>query len=336
MKNNKMSIKIGIDLMESENSPKILLEKILDFSKSLKKNVSFVFFAKDDLKDEFEKIKKEIDSSFEMQYSEHTIAMDENPLLAMRRKKDSTIFEGLNYLKEDKIDAFISCGNTGALAAGATHFIKTFKTISRPALLALLPTKKDPLAILDVGASIAMSSDNLIQFALLGAAFQKTRNVIKPTVGLLNIGTEKQKGTFHHQKAYLELKKMNSYFEFAGNIEGKEVFEGKVDVLVTDGFTGNIFLKTSEGLASFVLDKVEKNIAQKKSEIFKTLKDLKKRLSYGEYPGAILIGIKKLVIKCHGYSSIKGIISAIYGTIELVENNLIGSIKSYLESTTPP
>jgi glycerol-3-phosphate acyltransferase PlsX len=326
-----MSIRIGIDLMESENSEKAIFKEILHFAKSLKKDVNFIFFAKKDLEYELEKIKKEIDYPFEIVYSAHTIAMDEDPLLAIRRKKDSTIFKGLNYSKEDKIDAFISCGNTGALAAGATHFIKTFKNISRPALLALLPTKKSLLAILDVGASIAFGSDNLVQFALLGAAFQKARGVKKPNVGLLNIGEEKQKGTFHHQKAYLELKKLENDFEFVGNIEGKEVFEGKVDVLVTDGFTGNIFLKTSEGLASFVLDKVEKNILDKKAEILKVLKDLKKRLSYSEYPGAVLIGVKKLVIKCHGYSSIGGIVSATLGAIELVENNLIGSIKSYLE-----
>jgi len=323
-----MSIKIGIDLMESENSEKAILKEITCFAKSLNKDIEFIFFAKNDLKDELE---KEIDCPYEIVYSEHSIAMDEDPLLAIRRKKNSTIFEGLKYSKEDKIDAFISCGNTGALAAGATHFIKTFKNISRPALLALLPTKKNPLAILDVGASIATHSDSLVQFALMGTAYQKARNIKKPTIGLLNIGEEKQKGTFHHQKAYLDLKKIENDFEFAGNIEGKEVFEGKVDVLVTDGFTGNIFLKTSEGLASFVLDKVEKNIIDKKAEILKVLKDLKKRLSHGEYPGAVLMGVKKLVIKCHGYSSIKGIISAILGAIELVENNLIGSIKHYLD-----
>ncbi|NGX53287.1 MAG: Phosphate acyltransferase [Candidatus Anoxychlamydiales bacterium] len=326
-----MSIRIGIDLMESENSPKAILKEVIHFAKSLNKDIEFIFFAKNDLKDELENSGKELDYPFEIIYSEHTIAMDEDPLLAIRRRKDSTIFKGLKYSKEDKIDAFISCGNTGALAAGATHLIKTFKNISRPALLALLPTKKNLLAILDVGASIAMSSDNLVQFALLGAAFQKAKGIEKPNVGLLNIGEEKQKGTFHHQKAYLELKKIENNFEFVGNIEGKEVFEGKIDVLVTDGFTGNVFLKTSEGLASFVLDKVEKNIIDKKAEILKVLRDLKKRLSHGEYPGAVLMGIKKLVIKCHGYSSIKGIISAIIGAIELVENNLIGSIKSYLD-----
>lgn len=326
-----MSIKIGIDLMESENSPKLLFKEIVDFKKRLKKDVKFIFFAKETFKNEYEKINEDLGSDSEIVYSKQTIKMDEDPLLAIRRKKDSSIFKGLNYLKDDKMDAFISCGNTGALAAGATHFIKTFKNISRPALLALFPTKKNILAILDVGASIAIGSDNLVQFALLGAAFQKAKGIKKPKVGLLNIGVEKQKGTFHHQKAYLDLKKIENDFEFIGNIEGKEVFEGKVDVLVTDGFTGNVFLKTSEGLASFVLDKVEKNVKDEKGQILKVLKDLKKRLSYKEYPGAVLMGIKKLVIKCHGYSTIEGIISAIKGSIELTENNLIGSIKSYFE-----
>ena len=215
---------------------------------------------------------------------------------------------------------------------GATMIVGTMKSISRPALLALIPTKSNLTAILDVGASVAYTSDHLVQFALLGAAFQKARGIKNPRVGLLNIGTEQKKGTFQHQKANLELSKIKDHFNFAGNIEGKAVFEGKVDVLVTDGFTGNIFLKTSEGLASFVLDKIDQNFSSdKRHEIFDILKDLKKRLYYAEYPGALLIGSKKIVIKCHGYSSIRAIISAINGTIDLVKKDIISSIKSYLQ-----
>ncbi|NGX62782.1 MAG: Phosphate acyltransferase [Candidatus Anoxychlamydiales bacterium] len=213
-----MSIKIGIDLMQSENSALDILIKIIDFAKNLKKDVDFIFFADESLKSSIVKIEKDFSFSINTKFSKNSIAMDEDPLIAIRRKKDSTIFEGLRNLKDDNIDCFISCGNTGALAAGATHILDTFKTISRPALLALLPTKKNLLAILDVGASIANLSTNLVQFALLGTAFQKTRNIKQPRVGLLNIGTEKKKGTFLHQKAYLELSKMNDYFNFIGNI----------------------------------------------------------------------------------------------------------------------
>lgn len=326
-----MRVCLGIDLMESANQATDLLDQIILFAKK-REDVDFVFFAKKDLKPKIKEIEKKHGFSIEVIFTEHSISMDEDPLLAIRRKKESTIFEGMRNLKDEKIDAFISCGNTGALMVGATMIVGTMSSISRPALLALIPTKTNLTAILDVGASISYSSDHLVQFALLGAAFQKARNLKKPQVGLLNIGTEQKKGTFQHQKAYLELSKIKDHFNFVGNVEGKAVFDGTVDVLVTDGFTGNIFLKTSEGLASFVLDKIDQNFSnEKRHEIFDILKDLKKRLYYAEYPGALLIGAQKIVIKCHGYSSIKGVLSAITGTIDLVKKDIISSIKSYLE-----
>ncbi|NGX28723.1 MAG: Phosphate acyltransferase [Candidatus Anoxychlamydiales bacterium] len=326
-----MRVRLGIDLMESANKFDSLLEELVLFAKK-REDVDFVFFAKKDQKSKIEEIEKKQKLSIETILTEHSISMDEDPLLAIRRKKDCPIFAGMRYLKDDKIDAFISCGNTGALMVGATMIVGTMKSISRPALLALIPTKSNLTAILDVGASVAYTSDHLVQFALLGAAFQKARGIKNPRVGLLNIGTEQKKGTFQHQKANLELSKIKDHFNFAGNIEGKAVFAGKVDVLVTDGFTGNIFLKTSEGLASFVLDKIDQNFSSdQRHEIFDILKDLKKRLYYAEYPGALLIGSKKIVIKCHGYSSIRAIISAINGTIDLVKKDIISSIKSYLQ-----
>ncbi|MFA6118523.1 MAG: phosphate acyltransferase PlsX [Parachlamydiales bacterium] len=332
-KNNELPIHIGIDLMGGENKPDEILRSIINFKNNYSENINFVFFATNDLSSKFTDIEKENNISLDVVYTEHSISMDENPLLAIRRKKKSTIFEGLRYLKDNKIDAFISCGNTGALTTGANVILNKLKSISRPALLALIPTKKNLTAILDVGANISFDADNLVQYAMLGAAFQKSLNINKPKVGILNIGTEQQKGTSHHQNAYSQLTKFDDFFNFVGNVEGKEVFEGNADVIVTDGFTGNVFLKTSEGLASFVLDKIYQNIAkeEKREEIFNILQNLKKRLYFGEYPGAILVGLDKIVIKCHGYSSIKGIISAIIETHEFVKNNIILSIKSYLQ-----
>jgi glycerol-3-phosphate acyltransferase PlsX len=326
-----MAICLGIDLMGNDNKPEDILKAIIDFKKNQKQKTDFVFFATKDLKPIFKSLEKKFNLSLNFVFTQHAISMDENPLSAIRRKKDSTIFKGMHYLKENKIDAFISSGNTGAITVGASMILHTLKDISRPALLALIPTKENLTAILDVGASITFSSKTLVEFADLGAAFQKARNIKNPNIGLLNIGSEQKKGPHSHQKANLELSKTN--LNFVGNIEGKKVFEGKVDVLVTDGFTGNIFLKTSEGLASFVLDKIYQNISkeERRSEIINILKELKKRLYYGEYPGALLIGIEKIVIKCHGYSSIKGIISAIEGTIEFVKNDIISSIKKYLK-----
>jgi len=328
-----MSVTLGLDLMENVNKPENILRAVIDFKKNQSQKIDFIFFATKDLIDVFKKLEKDLNCILDTVFVEHAISMDEDPLLAIRRKKDSSIFQGISYLKENKIDAFISAGNTGALTAGASMFLNKFKNISRPALLVLIPTKKNLTAVLDVGASITFSSANLVEFALLGIAFQKARNINKPNIGLLNIGTERIKGTYHHQKAYLELSEINENINFVGNIEGKEVFDGKVDVLITDGFTGNIFLKTSEGLASFVLDKIYQNIIKKeqKNVILDVLKEIKKRLYYGEYPGALLIGVEKIIIKCHGYSSINGIINAIKGAIDFVKNDIISLISSYLE-----
>ncbi len=327
-----MAVRLGVDLMGSDNSPEDILRAVIDFKKNQCQEIDFVFFATKNLEPLFKSLEKEFACILDSVFVEHSISMDENPLLAIRRKKDSSIFQGMRYLNENKIDAFISCGNTGALTAGASMILNKFKNISRPALLVLIPTKKNLTAVLDVGASINFSSENLLEFALLGIAFQKARNIEKPNIGLLNIGTERKKGTYQHQKAYLELSMLDKNVNFIGNIEGKEVFEGKVDVLITDGFTGNIFLKTSEGLASFVLDKIYQNIAkdEQRSEILNVLKELKKRLYYGEYPGALLIGIEKIIIKCHGYSSISGIINAINGAFDFVKNDIISSIKHHL------
>ncbi|MBN2479384.1 MAG: phosphate acyltransferase PlsX [Parachlamydiales bacterium] len=328
-----MSIKIGIDLLSSENTPEDILKSILQFAKKNEKNVEYVFFAKNDIKPKLEEIKKSFSSDCEIVYAEHIIEMDDDPLFAIRRKKDSSICKAMDYLKDEKMDAFISCGNTGALMMSATMIVGTLKNISRPALLAMIPTKSNLTAVLDVGASVNYTKDDLVHFAILGASFQKALNISKPKVGLLNIGTEEKKGTSHHQKAYLELLKIQDSFEFIGNIEGNNVFEGKVDVLVTDGFTGNVFLKTSEGIVSFLIDKIyekfENKIILKDTE--KVLNEIKKRLYYAQYPGALLIGAKKIIIKCHGYSSIKSIISAVEGAIEFAQKDIISSIDSFLE-----
>jgi phosphate acyltransferase len=248
------------------------------------------------------------------------IQMDDDPLLAVRRKKDSSLCQGLQYLKEKKIDAFVSAGNTGALLFAAKTTLKTLKGIDRPALLALLPTKKKDVAVLDVGANLSLKPDHLVQFAQMGIAYQKSRGIEKPIVGLLNIGTEAKKGTPQLQEAYLKLDAMNrDQLFFAGNIEGKDVFHGNIDVLVTDGFTGNVFLKTAEGIAAFILEELSRN----KHEI----SGLRSRMHYAEYPGAILCGVNGVVVKCHGDSSPETFIHGIKNALRLVEHGFLEKIK---------
>ena len=242
------------------------------------------------------------------------IGMDEHPLLALRRKRNASMSIGLRLLKDGKIDALVSAGNTGALVTSAKMILSTLPGILRPCLLALMPTKKNPVAVLDVGANVEVKASHLVQFATIGAAFQRTRGIANPTVGLLNIGSEAIKGTSELRLAYNELQTKPNSFRFAGNIEGKTVFDGDVDVLVTDGFTGNVFLKTAEGIASLILDKIHAPSTETKK--FQSL-------HYAEYPGALLAGVKGIVIKCHGYSTPKAFTNAVLGAIDLAKMKFV-------------
>lgn len=249
--------------------------------------------------------------------------------MSLRRKKQASLCVGLRLLKEGKLDAFVSAGNTGALVSASKMILGTFPHISRPALLALMPTKKRPVAVLDVGANLQAKAAQLVQFAHLGAAYQKARGIAVPRIGLLNIGSEASKGTSEIRLAYKELAKLPA---FAGNIEGKSVFDGEVDVLVTDGFTGNVFLKTAEGIASLILDRLHARIPLSAlQDIRAHLEDLQRHLHYAEHPGALLCGVKGAVVKCHGYSTPEAFANGIRGAIEFASFRFIEIVKEQLK-----
>lgn len=220
------------------------------------------------------------------------IAPDEDPLVAIRRKKDASIPVGIKQLANQELDAFVSIGNTGALIAAATLMLKKSPGISRPALVASLPTKTGTVAVIDVGGNLNATAEQLFQFAELASENWRHEHPGQlPRVGLLNIGTEATKGTPSLRQAHTLLQGETSRWNFIGNIEGRDVFEGRVDILVTDGFTGNVFLKTSEGIAALIFDRLEGE------------HPLKPLFDYTEYPGARLLGIEATIVKCHGASS---------------------------------
>ena len=323
-----MAIRIGIDLMGNENKPEDLLKGIRQFTDTLNENAEFIFFAIKKLESKLKKFEK--NSKIKIEYVDQYITMQNNPLVAIRRKKNSSMIVGMNHLKDDKIDAFITLGNTGAITMGSIMIFNTIKSISRPALLALIPTKKKPTCILDVGANVHYLSVHLVEYAYLGAAFHKTINNKIPRVGLLNIGSEQKKGTLQHQEAFEELSQNKTdNFDFLGNIEAKEIFDGIADVVVTDGFSGNIFVKTLEGSTNFILDKIYQKITTK-NKMFFILDNFKKNLYLNIYSGALLVGTEKIIIKCHSYSSINNLTNAIINAINFVKMNIISSIKANL------
>jgi len=308
--------------MGSENSPRALLEEIKSIH--LPQTVRLVLIGSPEL----EALAGPLDYCTALE----VIEMHDSPLTAVRKKKNSSLCAGLRLLQTKKIDAFVSAGNTGALVSASKMILGNLPGILRPALLSLLPTKKKPDAVLDLGAGTQAKAAHLLQFATMGAAYQKTRGIQHPTVGLLNIGSEETKGTSDLRLAYQKIhKSKNSCFHFVGNIEGTSVFEGDVDVLITDGFTGNIFLKTAEGMASLILDRLYTHTFKENLEIIQPyLVDLRHELHHAQYPGALLAGVNGIVIKCHGYSTPQGFTKAIQGAISLAEKNFLHSLQSNL------
>ncbi len=282
------------------------------------------------LHDTFSK-KDSIASKITVVVCKEAIGMDEEPLKALRTKKETTISQGIHDLARKEIDAFISCGNTGALVGASALWLPRFPGISRPGLLSLVPSKKSPFAVIDLGGLVSSKAEHLVQFAFLGTAFQKIINGIEiPHVALLNIGAESQKGTNEEQKAWHLL---HSYkeapFLFQGNVEGRDVFEGNIHVLLTNGFAGNIFLKTAEGIAAFTLQMIQAEAEKEKkvSALLGILSEVHRKLSYEESFGAIVAGVEGLVIKCHGSSSLKAICNAMHGAKRFLEQGLVQKMR---------
>jgi glycerol-3-phosphate acyltransferase PlsX len=242
---------------------------------------------------------------------------------------------GMKMLSEGSGDAFISAGNTGALLAGGLFVVGRIKGIDRPCLAPVLPGKKGPFLLVDSGANAECKTQNLLQFAMMGEIYMK--KVLKkpePTVGLINIGAEEEKGTEFVKECHKLLK--NSKVNFKGNVEGRDIPDGSIDVVVSDGFTGNVVLKVFEGVAQTIFDTLKEEImSNTMSKIGGMLlkpvfKRFKKKFDYTEHGGAILLGVDGPVIKAHGSSNAKAIKNAIRQAVLCIEGGVVESIKEEL------
>lgn len=311
--------------MGGDNPPELLFPAIIQAASQLSSDQSLIVIATPSVIKQLRELNTpaEVRRRFSYKECEDVITMEDDPLTAVRRKKKSSLAIGMGLLKDKSIDALVSCGNTGALIASAAIVLPLFQGISHPALLATLPTEKGPVAVLDVGGNVVSKSEQLVRFALLGAAYQRAVLGIKsPKVGLLNVGVESGKGTHEVRQAYESLKVEHAFgFQFFGNVEARDLFKGTVDVLVTDGFTGNILLKTAEGVASFILDSLKEKIKAEAG-----FNDLKSRFNYAEYPGAVVCGVDGLVIKVHGDATAASLLSSIFNAIDCVKKNVISSL----------
>jgi len=249
-------------------------------------------------------------------HASEVVAMNEAPSNALRKKKDSSMRVAINLVKEAKADACVSAGNTGALMAISRFVLKTIKGIDRPAIMGRMPTMNDHCHMLDLGANVDSSPEALVEFATMGSiATSHTENIPNPTVGLLNVGEEEMKGNDKIKKTAELLKE--SGLNYTGFVEGDDIYKGSVDVVVCDGFEGNIALKASEGVASMMSHYLKraftKNIFTKIVALIATpvLKDFKSNLNPGKYNGASLLGLRGIVVKSHGGAGVDSFLSAI-------------------------
>lgn len=265
-------------------------------------------------------------AGIEIIHADEVITMEDSPIRVVRDKKNSSMSVGLRALAKGEVDAFVSAGNTGALLTGATIIVKRIYGINRPAIASVLPLN-NPVLLMDSGANLNVTSDNICQFAFMGAKYmEKIYDIDRPRVGQLNNGAEYNKGNALQIESYQLLSE--SGLNFVGNIEGKEVPFDVCDVLVADGFTGNIFLKTVEGMGKFLLktlkDVLYTNVATQVSALTmkSKVKELKQKFDASEHGGAPILGISKPVIKAHGSSDANAIKNAVRQSIYFVETGI--------------
>ena len=326
-------IKIAVDAMGGDGSPKKIIDGIILNNQSNKNTFYKIFGDENQI---HELIKGKIDNKFyEVIHTDKVIKSTDSPLEGAKRGKETSMWLAIQSVKEKKADIVISAGNTGALLVVAKLNLKMIENIDKPALSALWPNKKGMSVVLDLGANIDCSSKNLIDFSLMGAAlYTSLYPDDKPNVALLNIGSEELKGneTIKETFQILNEKKINNY-NFAGYIEGNHLMDGDINVIVSDGFTGNVALKTAEGTANFITSELKKtmtgNIIGKISSLLNisNLKKFKKRLDPRLYNGAIFIGLDSPVVKSHGGTDYVGFSNSLDVCNRIVKGNLIEKIK---------
>lgn len=272
-------------------------------------------------------------NNIEIENCSEVITMEDAANAVIKTKKDSSMAVGLKLLNEGRGDAFISAGNSGALCMGATLAVRRIKGIKRPAFAPVLPAENGFFMLLDGGANVDCRPEMLYQFALMGSVYmEKVMKVNNPRIGLANVGTEDHKGTELYQETYKLLK--DSKLNFIGNVEGRDIPKGVCDVVVCDGFTGNMVLKTYEGVAITLMKKMKNMFAGSTKGklaavlVMKELKDLKERFNYNAYGGAPILGASKPVFKAHGDSKAITLRNAIKLSIDYVNANAIEEISS--------
>ncbi len=314
---------IAVDAMGGDHGPEVVVPGALEAARS--KNLKILLVGDEARIKTILAQESTKGIEVEIVHAEEVVGMEEKPSEALRRKKKSSIQKAFILAREGKADGVVSAGNSGATLACGMFTVGRIKGIERPALAPILPSEKKPVVLIDVGANVDCKPHHLLQFGLMAEIF--ARDVLKiqnPTLGLLTIGEEEGKGNTLVREAY-NLFKL-SFLNFVGNVEGRDIFKGNVDIIVCDGFVGNVALKLMEGLASslgtLLKKEIKKSFWAKVGFLLakKSLKNFARKLDYAEYGGAPLLGLKKLALVCHGSSNSKAIKNAVLMAASFVKN----------------
>lgn len=309
-------MKIALDAMRGDYAPSEIVKGAIEALPEIKSTIVLVG-NKTLIDKELNKYKFD-NHRIEIVHAEQVIEMHEHPAFAVKEKEDSSIVKSIKLIKEEKVDGVVSAGNTGAVMSSALLYLGRLKGIKRPAITTVLPTiNNTPTIMLDIGANVDCKKEYLVQFALMGKIYMESIfGIENPKIALLNIGEEEGKGNQLVQETY-SLLKNNPYFNFYGNVEGKDLFKGIVNIIICDGFVGNIAIKTAEGVAETLFELISKELKSSWWSIILALllkpkfRNVKKSMDYSEFGGAPLLGINGNVIISHGRSKSKAIKNAL-------------------------
>ena len=319
-------MKILFDASGGDNAPLAIIQGALDAREEFKIDATLIGDEKNIRKVALD---NNINLDFDIIDAKEVIENTDDPAKSIRRKKDSSIVKGLNLLKENEYDAFISCGSTGALLAGGIFIVGRIENVKRAVLPTFLPDKDGKVLLIDSGANMDCDEELLLQFAKLGSSYLESLGNENPRVGLLNVGSEEGKGNVVTKKAYQLIKE--SDLNFVGNIEARDITSGNCDLVVCDGFDGNVILKNTEGIAMFLLKAIQKSgleIGIDQIQLKQLLGSTMKSLDYKEVGGVSLLGLKNIIIKAHGSSDAKAIKNAVKSAIFTKEHKTIEIISN--------
>ncbi|MDF3035540.1 MAG: plsX [Paucimonas sp.] len=340
-----MTIKISIDCMGGDHGPSVTIPAALSFLRREPDTELVLVGLEDVIRDELKKHKGFDDPRLKIVHASEVVTMDDSIEVALRRKKDSSMRVAINLVKQGEVNACVSAGNTGALMAVSRYLLKTIHGVDRPAICTLIPNQKDrPTYMLDLGANVDCEPQHLQQFALMGSALvAATEGRAKPTVGLLNVGEEDIKGNevVKQTAALLRVDHEKGLINFYGNVEGNDIFQGTTDIVVCDGFVGNVVLKASEGLGRFVKSALTSELKSNWLNILGAmlarggLKSFSKRMNPSRYNGASLLGLRGLVFKSHGGTCSYGFEWALRRAYDAAKYDVLSRISATIADLIP-